>query len=71
MSSTQRNLQGEQRKLVFWFTSEDVENPKVWSWQDGIERFIADTKIEGRALKSAKESHQIRQRRADWWRESA
>ena len=24
-SSTQRNIQGEQSKLVFWFTSEDIE----------------------------------------------
>ena len=53
-SSTQRNLQGEQSKLVFWFTSEDIENLMSGLLQDGIERFIADTKIEGRALKSAK-----------------
>ena len=53
-SSTQRNLQGEQSKLVFWFTSEDVETLMSALLQDGIERFIADTKIEGRALKSAK-----------------
>ncbi len=53
-SSTQRNIQGEQTKLVFWFTSEDVEMLMSGLLQDGIERFIADTKIEGRALKSAK-----------------
>ena len=53
-SSTQRNLQGEQSKLVFWFTSEDVETLMSGLLQDGIERFIADTKIEGRSLKSAK-----------------
>lgn len=53
-SSTQRNLQGEQSKLVFWFTSEDVETLMSGLLQDGIERFVSDTKIEGRALKSAK-----------------
>ncbi|MBS0169101.1 MAG: hypothetical protein JSR62_01995 [Nitrospira sp.] len=53
-STTQRNIQGEQTKLVFWFTSEDVENLMSGLLQDGIERFIADTKIEGRALKSVK-----------------
>ena len=53
-SSTVRNLQGEQTKLVFWFTSEDVETLMSGLLQDGIERFITDTKIEGRTLKSAK-----------------
>ena len=53
-SSTVRNVQGEQTKLVFWFTSEDVETLMAGLLQDGIERFIADTKIEGRGLKSAK-----------------
>ncbi|MEP7150968.1 MAG: hypothetical protein ABI856_04610 [Nitrospira sp.] len=53
-SSTQRNIQGEQSKLVFWFTSEDVETLMSGLLQDGIDRFLTDTKIEGRALKSAK-----------------
>ncbi|MCS6319457.1 MAG: hypothetical protein H8K05_17115 [Nitrospira sp.] len=53
-SSNVRNIQGEQTKLVFWFTSEDVETLMSGLLQDGIERFIADTKIEGRGLKSAK-----------------
>ncbi len=53
-SSTQRNIQGEQSKLVFWFTSEDVEALMSGLLQDGIDRFLTDTKIEGRALKSAK-----------------
>ena len=53
-SSTVRNIQGEQTKLVFWFTSEDVETLMSGLLQDGIERLITDTKIEGRTLKSAK-----------------
>ncbi|MBI4002331.1 MAG: hypothetical protein HY348_11175, partial [Nitrospira defluvii] len=53
-SSTLRNIQGEQTKLVFWFTSEDVETLMSGLLQDGIDRFLTDTKIEGRALKSAK-----------------
>ena len=53
-SSTVRNIQGEQTKLVFWFTSEDVETLMSGLLQDGIERFITDTKIEGRTLKPAK-----------------
>jgi hypothetical protein len=53
-SSTLRNIQGEQNKLVFWFTSEDVETLMSGLLQDGIDRFLTDTKIEGRALKSAK-----------------
>ena len=53
-SSTVRNIQGEQTKLVLWFTSEDVETLMSGLLQDGIERFITDTKIEGRTLKSAK-----------------
>lgn len=53
-SSTQRNIQGEQSKLVFWFTSEDVETLMSGLLQDGIDRFLTDTKIEGRALKSTK-----------------
>ncbi|HRB82409.1 MAG TPA: hypothetical protein PK614_09145 [Nitrospira sp.] len=53
-SSTVRNLQGEQTKLVFWFTSEDVEPLMSGLLQAGIEQFIPDTKIEGRTLKSAK-----------------
>ena len=53
-SSTVPHIQGEQTKLVFWFTSEDVETLMSGLLQDGIERFITDTKIEGRTLKSAK-----------------
>lgn len=53
-STTQRNIYGEQTKLVFWFTSEDVETLMSGLLQDGIERFLTDTKIEGRALKSVK-----------------
>ena len=53
-SSTVRNIQGEQTKLVFWFTSEDVETLMSGLLQDGIERVLTDTKIEGRTLKSAK-----------------
>ncbi len=53
-SSTVRNIQGEQTKLVFWFTNDDVESLMSGLMQDGIDRFIADTKIEGRTLKSAK-----------------
>ena len=53
-SSTVRNIQGEQTKLVVWFTSEEVEALMSGLLQDGIERFITDTKIEGRTLKSAK-----------------
>ena len=35
-SSTVRNIQGEQTKLVFWFTSEDVETLMSGLLQDGI-----------------------------------
>lgn len=53
-SSTVRNIQGEQTKLVFWFTSEDLETLMSGLLQDGLDRFVADTKIDGRVLKSAK-----------------
>ncbi|GMV48878.1 MAG: hypothetical protein DYH04_11920 [Nitrospira sp. NTP2] len=53
-STTQRNTQGQESKPVFWFTSEDIESMMSGLMQDAIDRFISDTKIEGRVLKSIK-----------------
>lgn len=53
-STTLRNIQGQQTQTVFWFTSEDVENLMAAILKDGIDRFLTDTKIEDRSLKSAK-----------------
>ncbi len=53
-STTTRNIQGEQTDTVFWFTSDDLKNLLTATLKDGLDRFLTDTKIEGRSLKSAK-----------------
>ena len=63
-STTQRNIRGEQTKLVFWFTSEDVETLMSGLLRDGIEQFIADTPKRGRALKSVRRGYPQFQSRA-------
>lgn len=53
-STTTRNIQGEQTQTVFWFDSDDIRDLLSATLKDGLDRFLTDTKIEDRALKSAK-----------------
>ena len=53
-STTTRNIQGQQTQTVFWFDSDDIRDLLSATLKDGLDRFLTDTKIEGRSLKSAK-----------------
>lgn len=52
-STTIRSVEGAQRTTVFWFAEEDVQELLAATLKDGIDRFIADTMVTDRALRSA------------------
>ncbi|HSN04974.1 MAG TPA: hypothetical protein VLS44_08315 [Nitrospira sp.] len=52
-SSTTRNIEGAQSRTVFWFNEDDVQELLAATLQDGINRYISDTRIEQRALRPA------------------
>jgi len=51
-STTIRHVEGSQTHSVFWFEPEDVQKLMASTLRDGIDRFIADTRIEDRSLRS-------------------
>ena len=52
-SSTTRTVEGAQSRTVFWFNEDDVQELLAATLQDGINRYISDTRIEQRALRPA------------------
>jgi uncharacterized lipoprotein YajG len=50
-STTTRNIEGAEGRLVFWFNEEDVQDLLAATLNDGIERFITDTMIVQKALR--------------------
>jgi len=53
-SATTRSVEGAQSRRVFWFNEEDMQEQLVATLTDGIDRLIADTVIEQRALRPAR-----------------
>ncbi|MCS6897220.1 MAG: hypothetical protein NZM29_04540, partial [Nitrospira sp.] len=51
-SSTTRMIEGARTRTVFWFEDEDVQELLMDTINDGIDRFIADTKIAQNGLRS-------------------
>lgn len=52
-SATTRNIEGSQRDTVFWFDDADVQQLLAATLKDGFDRYLADTMIEGKAVRSA------------------
>lgn len=50
-SATIRNVEGAQRDTVVWFNEDDVQELMSATLKDGIDRFLADTTIEQKALR--------------------
>jgi hypothetical protein len=53
-SLTIRGVEGAQRETVVWFSEEDVQELLAATLKDGIDRFLADTTIEHKALRPAR-----------------
>ncbi len=50
-SSTIRGVEGAQRDTVVWFSEDDVQQLLTATLKDGIDRYLADTTIEQKALR--------------------
>jgi hypothetical protein len=53
-SSTTRSVEGAQRDTVVWFSEDDVQQLLAATLKDSIDRYIADTRIEQKALRPAR-----------------
>lgn len=53
-STTTRSVEGAESRTVFWFDEDDVQELLITTLNDGIDRFIADTKIEQKGLRPAR-----------------
>ena len=53
-SSTIRSVEGAQRDTVVWFSEDDVQQLLAATLKDGIDRYLADTTIEQKALRPAR-----------------
>ena len=52
-SSTIRNVEGAQQDTVVWFSEDDVQQLLAATLKDDIDRYLADTTIEHKALRPA------------------
>jgi hypothetical protein len=50
-SSTVRNIEGAERDTVVWFSEDDVQQLLATTLKDCIDRYLADTTIEQKALR--------------------
>jgi flagellar basal body rod protein FlgC len=50
-SSTIRSVEGAQRATVVWFSEDDVQQLLAATLKDSIDRYIAETTIEQKALR--------------------
>ena len=53
-SSTTRRVEGAQRETVIWFSDDDVQQLLATTLKDDIDRYLADTTIEQKALRPAR-----------------
>jgi len=53
-SSTIRGVEGAQRDTVVWFSEDDVQQLFVATLKDSIDRYLADTTIQDKALRPAR-----------------
>lgn len=53
-STTTRNVEGSQRDTLFWFCDEDVQHLLAATLKDGLDRYLADTTIEQKAVRTAR-----------------
>ena len=53
-SSTTRSIEGAQRDTVIWFDEADVQQLLAATLKDSIDRYLADTTIEQKALRPAR-----------------
>jgi hypothetical protein len=53
-STTIRKVEGAQRDTVVWFSEDDVQQMLAATLKDGIDRYLADTMIEQKALRPAR-----------------
>jgi hypothetical protein len=53
-SATIRSVEGAQRDTVVWFSDDDVQQLLAATLKDGIDRYLADTTIEQKALRPAR-----------------
>jgi hypothetical protein len=53
-SSTVRNIEGAERDTVVWFSEDDVQQLLATTLKDCIDRYLADTMIEHKALRPAR-----------------
>ena len=50
-SSTTRSIEGAQRETLFWFSEDDVQQLLAATLKDDIDRYLAETTIEHKALR--------------------
>ncbi|MDN5942561.1 MAG: hypothetical protein L0H94_11815 [Nitrospira sp.] len=53
-SSTARSIEGDQRETLFWFSEDDVQQLLAATLKDDIDRYLAETTIENKALRSTR-----------------
>jgi hypothetical protein len=53
-TTTMRSVEGAHHNTVVWFSDDDIQELTVATIQDGIDRYIADTTIEQRALRPSR-----------------
>jgi hypothetical protein len=53
-SATIRSVEGAQHDTVFWFSEDDVQQLLAATLKDGIDRYLADTTIEQKALRPSR-----------------
>lgn len=53
-SSTTRSIEGAQRETLFWFSEDDVQQLLAATLKDDIDRYLAETTIEHKTLRSTR-----------------
>lgn len=53
-STTIRTIEGGRSRTVFWFSDDDVREQLAVTLKDGLDRLIADTTIDNKALRPAR-----------------
>ncbi len=53
-STTIRTIEGGRSRTVFWFNEDDVRDQLAATLKDGLDRLIADTMIDNKALRPAR-----------------
>ena len=53
-SSITRSIEGAQRETLFWFSDDDVQQLLATTLKDDIDRYLAETTIENKTLRSTR-----------------